>query len=99
MAFLARVTGIKLIVEARQQRQDKARAAEHKQQTEALNRTHDRELHEMDRRYRALAVLDARENKSAETALKREQFQQLVLKKQPARVLKPEFDRAAQPAS
>ena len=98
MAFLARVTGIKLIVEARQQRLDKARAAEHKQQTEALHRTHDRELHEMDRRYRALAVLDTRENKSAETALKREQFQQLVLKKQPARILKPEFDRAAQQA-
>ena len=52
----------------------------------------------MDRRYRALALLETRENKSAETALKREQFQQLVLKKQPARILKPEFDRAAQPA-
>jgi hypothetical protein len=96
MAFLARVTGIKLIVEARQKQHDKARAAEHKQQTESLQRTHDRELHEMDRRYRALAGLEARENTSAETALKREEFQ-LLLKKQPARVLKPEFDRAVQP--
>ena len=55
MAFLTRVTGIKMITEARQQQQDKARAAEHKQQAEALQRTHDRELHDMDRRYRALA--------------------------------------------
>jgi hypothetical protein len=95
MAFLTRITGIKLITEARQKQQDRARAAEHKQQAQALHRTHDRELQEMDRRYRALARLEVRENKSAETALKREQFQQLVLKKQPQRDLKPEFDRAA----
>ena len=67
MAFLTRITGIKLIAEARQKQQDKARAAEHKQQTEALKRTHDRELHDMDRRYRALDRLEARENMSAET--------------------------------
>jgi hypothetical protein len=95
MAFLTRITGIKLITEARQKQQDKARVAEHKKQTQALHRTHDRELQEMDRRYRALARLDGRENRSAETALKREQFLQLVLKKQPQRDLKPEFDRAA----
>jgi hypothetical protein len=95
MAFLTRITGIRLIVEARQKQQDKARAAEHRQQTEALKRTHDRELHEMDRRYAALDRLDARENRAAETALKREEFQLLVQKKQAQRVLKPEFDRAA----
>jgi len=96
MAFLTRITGIKLIVEARQKLQDKARAAEHQQQAQSLKTTHDRELHEMDRRYHALDRLEARENRSAETALKREQFQQLVQKIQPHRVLKPEFDRAAQ---
>jgi hypothetical protein len=98
MAFLTRITGIKLIVEARQKQQDKARGAEHQQQTESLKRTHDRELHEMDRRYRALDRLDARENRAADTALKREEFQLLVQKKQAQRVLKPEFDRAAQPS-
>jgi hypothetical protein len=95
MAFLTRITGIKMITEARQKQQDKAIAAEHKQQTQALHRTHDRELQEIDRRYRALAGLEVRENRSAETALKREQFLQLVHKKQPQRDLKPEFERAA----
>jgi hypothetical protein len=96
MAFLTRVTGIKLVIEVRQKQQDKARAAAHKQQTEALQRTHGRELHEIDRRYRALDQQEARENRSVETALKREQFQLFVLKKPPQRVLKPEFDRAAE---
>ena len=94
MAFLTRITGIKLVLDARRKQQDKARAAEHRQQTEALQRTHDREMHEMDRRYRALERLDARENRSADMALKREEFQLLLQNMQ--RVLKPEFDRAAQ---
>jgi hypothetical protein len=95
MAFLTRITGIKMITEARHQRQDKARAAEHKQQTEALRRTHGRELHDMDRRYRALDRLETRENRSVETALKREQFRIHVLKKPPQRAVQPEFNRAA----
>ena len=94
MAFLTRITGIKLVLDARQKQQDKTRAAEHKQQTETLQRTHDRELHEMDRRYRALERLDARENRSADMALKREEFQLLLQNTE--HVLKPEFDRAAQ---
>jgi hypothetical protein len=94
MAFLTRITGIKLVLDARQKQQDKARDAEHRQQTEALQRTHDREMHEMDRRYRALERLDARENRSADMALKREEFQLLLQNTQ--HVLKPEFDRAAQ---
>jgi hypothetical protein len=95
MAFLTRITGIKLIVEARQQQQDKARAAEHQRQAQSLKLTHEREMHEMDRRYHAIERLEARENRSADMALKRERFQQLVLKKHPQRALKPEFDRAA----
>jgi hypothetical protein len=91
MAFLTRVTGIKMIVE---KVQDKARAAAQQKQTAALQRTHDRELHDMDRRYRALERLEMRENRSAETALNREQFQDLLKKKPPARVLKIEFEKA-----
>jgi hypothetical protein len=94
MAFLTRITGIKLVLDARQKQQDKARDAEHKQQAQALQRTHDRELHEMDRRYRALERLDSRENRSADMALKREEFQLLLQNSE--RALKPEFDRAAQ---
>jgi hypothetical protein len=96
MAFLTRITGIKMLVEARQKQQDKDRDAEHRQQAQSLQRTHDRELHEMDRRYHALDRLDARENRAAETALKREEFQLLVQYQH--RALKPEFDRAAQQA-
>lgn len=96
MAFLTRVTGIKMIAGAWQKLQDKARAAEHKRQTKALRRTHDRELNDIDRRDLALSRIEARENLSAELAVKRERFQLLVLKKPPARVLKTEFERAAQ---
>jgi hypothetical protein len=95
MAFLTRVTGIKLMAGGWQKLQDKARAAGHKRQTEALKGTHERELHDMDRHYRALSRIEARENLSAELALKREQLH--LLRKPPARVLKPEFDRVAQP--
>ena len=94
MAFLTRITGIKLVLDARQKQQDKARDAEHKQQAEALQRTHDREMHEIDRRYRALERLDARENRSADRRSRREEFQLLLQNSE--RVLKPEFDRAAQ---
>jgi hypothetical protein len=95
VAFLTRVTGIKLVAGAWQKLQDKARAAEHKKQTKALRRTHDRELYDIDRRYVALSRIEARENLSAELAVKRERFHLLVLKKPPARVLKTEFDRVA----
>ena len=94
IGFLTRITGIKLIADVRHRHQDKARAAAHKQQTESLQRRHGREMHDIDRRYRALDRLEARENRSVDTALKRERFQTLVLKKPPQRALKPEFDRA-----
>jgi hypothetical protein len=92
MAFLTRVTGIKLIVEVRQKLQDKARAAGQQKQTAALQRTHDRELHDMDRRYAALSRLETRENRSASLALRREEC--ALLRKPPARALTPEFEKA-----
>ena len=96
VAFLTRITGIKLIVEVRHKQQDKARSEEHKRQSAALERTHGRERDDLDRRYRALERLETRENRSMETALKREQFQNLVLKKLPQRVLVPEFEKASE---
>jgi hypothetical protein len=96
MAFLTRITGITLLVAARQSQQDKAREAEHAKQAQSLKRTHDREMHEIDRRYHALERLEAYENRSADMALKREEFELLLQKAE--RVLKPEFDRAAQQA-
>jgi hypothetical protein len=91
MAFLTRITGIKLI---RQKIEDKARVGEHAKQAQALKRTHDREMHEIDRRYHAIERLETRENRSADMALKREEFELLLQNTE--RVLKPEFDRAAQ---
>jgi hypothetical protein len=96
MTFLTRVTGIKIIAGAWQKLQDKARAAEHQRQTKALKRTHERELYDIERRDLVLSRIEARENLSAELAVKRERFQLLVMKKPPERVLKTEFDRAAQ---
>ena len=92
MAFLTRVTGIKLIVEVRHRLQDKARAAGQQKQTAALQRTHDRELHDMDRRDRVLSRLETRENRSAALALKREEC--ALLRKPPMRALAPEFNQA-----
>jgi hypothetical protein len=95
MGFLARVTGIQLVIEARQKHQDKTRGATHRQQNEALQRTHAREERDMDRLDRALARLERRENRSAETALRREEFQMLLRGKPPQRALTPAFENAA----
>lgn len=103
IAFLTRITGIKMIIDTRQRQQDQLRSEQHKQQAEALQRRHDRELQEFERRSRALDRLEARENRSAETALQREAFQRIAKKviemplerKPAARELKPEFDRVA----
>ena len=99
LAFLTRITGIKMITEARHSKQDERRAEQQKEQAEALQRRHDRELKETDRHYRALDRLDARENRSARTALHREEFQKIadLVRKPPGRELKPEFDRVANP--
>lgn len=99
LAFLTRITGIKMMTAARQKREDVRRAEQHKQQGEALKRRHGRELKAMDRHYGALRRVEARENKSADTALKREKFQKTLalLRKPPERALKPPFDRAAKP--
>ena len=52
MAFLTRITGIRAIIEFRQNRQDERRADQHKDQPDALLRRHDREVKETDRHYR-----------------------------------------------
>jgi hypothetical protein len=102
LALLTRITGIRTIIDRRHEKQDRVRTQEHKAQTEALQKRHGRELHEAERRSRALSRLEARENKSVVTAFKREMFQQIleraVPKKKPVIALKPEFDRAAQQA-
>jgi hypothetical protein len=104
MAFLTRITGIKMIVDARQRREDERRAAQHNEQQAALQHRQDRELTEIERRSGALDRIEERENRSAQTALHREEFQRVRARviemprdrKPPERELKPEFDRAAQ---
>jgi hypothetical protein len=99
LAFLTRITGIQMITAARHIQQDERRAELQKEQSAALQRRHDRELKEADRHYGALDRLEARENRSARTALHREEFQKIadLVRKPPGRELKPEFDRAAKP--
>lgn len=72
IALLARVTGIQAVINFRQRKQDRARAAEQQRQTEALRRRHDRELHDLKRLERALASIEKRELRSLATALRRE---------------------------
>ena len=85
-AFLTRVTGVGLLIAVRRRQQDKARGSEHQRQSDALDRTHARELADVERRSRALDRLDKRESRSLETALKREEFQLYVLRKPPQSV-------------
>jgi len=103
MAFLRRITGVQMFIERRDRRQDQIRVQEQKEQADALQRRHDRELAEIERRTHALARLEVRENRSAATALSREEFERLrarvieipIDRKPAARELKPDFDRVA----
>jgi hypothetical protein len=108
-AFLIRMTGFQMIISARHRREDAVRAASQRQQKEALNNRHGRERQDFERQYKNLATLEKRERYSLETALKREEFQRIAALpiKSPTPlptpahrpvVLKPEFDRAANPA-
>jgi hypothetical protein len=103
IAFLSRITGIQAYITARHGRQDAAREQAHKADREALDRRHGRDRQEMERRYASLAAVETRERQSLAIALKRQEFQKAreiiagsrVL---PESQLKPEFDRAVNPA-
>ncbi len=98
LGFLSRITGVQAVIERRQQRQDAERDARQQQQRQALQAKHSRELQEIERKREALKALAARENRSAETALHREEFQKIAQKVIEIRKpLQPEFERAAQP--
>lgn len=73
-AFLTRITGIQLLIDRQRRQQDKGRAAQHRQQAEALQRKHARELEDIDRRFVALSQVERREARSLEIARHREQF-------------------------
>jgi hypothetical protein len=104
LAFLTRITGISILVASRQRQEDVARGGRQEQERLSLHRRHDRELKEIDRRARVLDRLELRENRAAATALHREEFQrvrgkiiEMPVRKEPAREVKPDFDRAAWP--
>lgn len=103
IAFLSRITGIQAYITARHGRQDAARERAHKADREALDRRHGRDRQEMDRRYASLAAVETRERQSLELRLKRQKFQKAREIIAGSRVLtepqiKPEFDRAVNPA-
>jgi hypothetical protein len=81
IALLARVTGIKALMDFRRRRQDKARAANRNAQVAALDRRHARELQEVQRQERALAQVEKREMRSLATTLRREHL--LLVMSQP----------------
>jgi hypothetical protein len=101
LAFLSRITGIQAYIAARHSRQDAAREKAHKSEHDALERRHGRERQEMERRYAALDAVETRERQSLALALRREEFQRargLIAGGRIFQKLKPEFDRAANPA-
>ena len=100
IAFLSRITGIQAYIHSRQ---DAAREKVQKSQVQALDRRHGRDRQEMERRYASLAAVETRERQSLELRLKRQKFQKAREILAGSRVLtepqlKPEFDRAANPA-
>jgi len=78
IALLARVTGVQALINLRHRLQDKARAALHRRQRDALQRRHDRELLDLKRHDRALKSIEAREMRSLATALRREHLLMVV---------------------
>jgi hypothetical protein len=101
LAFLARITGVQAYMDFRHSRQDAAREKAYKGEHDALERRHGRERQEMERRYASLAAVETRERQSLALALKREEFQRargLIAGGRIFQKLKPEFDRAANPA-
>jgi hypothetical protein len=74
IAFIARITGIRLLIDHRRKKQDKQRQAEHSRQKLALQRRHEREVMDFQHRHRGLTALEKREKRSLETALRRDQF-------------------------
>jgi hypothetical protein len=87
VGFLARITGIRAFVSLRDKKQEHQRDAEHKRQTGALQRRHERERQDFSRHARALVRVEKRENRSLQAALRRDHFKTLD---QPARNRVPE---------
>ena len=90
-AFLTRITGVGKIVAWAQEKADRRREELHKAETKALLKHQEREIRDMERHYRALDALEARENRSAAMASMREGYRGL---RQRTFALKPEFDKA-----
>jgi hypothetical protein len=75
LAFLTRITGIKIL---QQRRQDKERSDRHRQQVALLTKKHDRERLEIDRQARDLKAVETRERLSLQTAMHRAEFMELA---------------------
>lgn len=78
MAFLTRITGIDFLVGVRRRAQDRHREEEHRRQSEALERRHQRERQDFARHSRSLDKIETRERRSLETALRREEFARIA---------------------
>jgi hypothetical protein len=77
LGFLARITGIQVLVSMQQKKQDQQRTAEHIRQRQALERRHEREWQDFSRHKSALTRVEKRENRSLRTALRRAQLREI----------------------
>jgi hypothetical protein len=74
LGFLARITGIQILVSMQQKKQDQQRTGEHVRQKQALQRRHEREWQDFSRHDKSLTRVEKRENRSYRTAVRRAQF-------------------------
>jgi hypothetical protein len=79
VAFLTRITGIRMMIDARHRKQDERRAQLQAAQREALGRRHGRESQELERRDHALALVEQREKRSLRARPLREKFHGVAL--------------------
>lgn len=81
-AFFRKLPGISHYIQARQEKLDRIREETHATDVEFLRRAHERQLADFDRHFKALALVEKREQQSLAVELKREDFNAMGLRKE-----------------
>jgi hypothetical protein len=76
-AFLGKVTGISALIRKKHKQQDQAKTKKQEQAFKTLKTRQNRQVQDMNRRFRALGSLERRESRSLKTALQRRQYKNL----------------------
>jgi len=94
--FLGKVTGISALLRRKHKQQDQAKTKKQAQAFKTLKARQNRQVQDMNRRFRALGSLERRESRSLKTALQRRQykhlnqkFRQAVSSREPEKQIRP----------